>query len=257
MRMMDTHLHTNVSTDSRMTLQEARERARQLGVGITLTEHMDLAYPRPEAFVFDVDRYFDEYESYRDEQMLLGIEIGMRPDCLEENRRLAERPGFDYVLGSVHVIDNHDLYDEPFYRGRDKESAYKYYLQAMRDCVITHDFIDSLGHMDYISRYARYHDPELYYDEFAPDIDAVLQVLAEREKALEINTRRLDSREAGQEMTRICQRFYQLGGRYATLGSDAHQPEAIGRRLKEAAEIADRSGLKVVWFQERKPVYAG
>ncbi|HWR38733.1 MAG TPA: histidinol phosphate phosphatase [Patescibacteria group bacterium] len=253
---MDTHLHTTVSTDSRMTLAEAMDRARQLGLGITLTEHMDLSYPRPDAFLFDVDRYFDAYGAYRSQEVLLGIEVGMRVDCREENRRLAARTDFDYVLGSVHVIDNMDLYDTGFYQERDKPSAYRHYLQAMLECVTTHDFIDSLGHIDYIARYARYDDPELRYSEHAEEIDAVLTALAQREKALEINTRRLDRPDAAVALLQICQRFRQLGGHHVTIGSDAHQPEAIGRGMDAAEEIAERSGLKVVWFRERKPFYA-
>ena len=253
---MDTHVHTAVSTDSRMTLKEAVTQAQRLGIGLTLTEHMDLAYPKTGAFLFDVDRYFADYGAFRGPQLLLGIEIGMRQDCLEENRRLALREGFDYVLGSLHVVDNLDLYDEGCYRERDKESVYRHYFKAMLEVVSSHDFIDSLGHIDYIARYARYPDPELRYGEYAGEIDAVLTVLAQREKALEINTRRLDNREAALELAAICRRFRQLGGRHVTIGSDAHQPDAIGRGMAAAEELAEQSGLRVVWFRERTMFYA-
>lgn len=253
--LFDTHMHTKFSTDSTMMLEDAVAKARELNLGITITEHMDLAYPEPQAFLLDVAGYFREYAGYRNDKLLLGIEIGMRTDCREDNRRIVAAHPFDYVIGSIHVIDNIDIYCENFYHSRSKEEVYGRYFDTMADCLATYEFIDSLGHIDYIARYARYADPEIYYYQFKDSIDRILGILADQGKALEINTRRLDNRERIDNILPIYRRFYELGGRLATIGSDAHKPQDIGKGMNLALQLAEECGLKVVRFKDRNPEY--
>ena len=80
-------------------------------------------------------------------------------------------------------------------------------------------------------------------------------MLANKGKALEINTKRLGSKEAVEIIMPIYKRFYEVGGRLVTVGSDAHRVEEIGRGLDTGLEIAERSKLKVVYFKEGKPHY--
>src|SRR5665647_1269850 len=102
--LFDSHMHTYFSTDSEMVIDEAVARGQELNIGITITEHMDISYPGALPFIFDVDQYFAKYKEYHSDRVLLGIEIGMRSDCLDENCRLVEAYPFDYVIGSVHVV---------------------------------------------------------------------------------------------------------------------------------------------------------
>jgi len=253
--LFDTHMHTRFSTDSDMLLEDALLRARQLGIGITITEHMDLAYPgEPAAFTFDTDQYFAAYNSYRSESVLLGIELGMRCDCLADNCRIAQANSFDYIIGSIHVVDNVDIYCSEFYHQRSKQEAYNLYFDAMIACLREYDFIHSLGHIDYISRYAKYQDTEIYYREFADRIDEVLRLAATRNIALEINTRRLDSKERIDIILPIYRRFAELGGTLVTIGSDAHRESEVGRRLNVGMEIAKHCGLTAVRFVNGSPL---
>ncbi len=253
--LYDTHMHTRFSTDSRMTIDEATARGRELGLGIIVTEHLDLDYPEPKAFVFDVDEYLRAYAAYRSDRVLLGIEIGMRVDQTPGNAAVVGGHGFDFVIGSIHVIDRIDIYQEGFYLRRSKAEVYGQYLASMADCLGCYDFIDSLGHVDYIARYARYKDPELHYGEFAAALDAVLARLAQAEKALEINTRRLGDADAVAALLPIYHRFRQLGGKLVTIGSDAHRPGEIGKHFAVAVDMAAACGLKPVYYKERKPEY--
>ena len=86
-------------------------------------------------------------------------------------------------------------------------------------------------------------------------IDEILKVLAHKGKALEINTRRLGSKEAMEVLMPIYQRFYEVGGRIVTIGSDAHRASEIGKGLADAVIMADRAQLKVVYFKDGQPQY--
>jgi histidinol-phosphatase (PHP family) len=253
--MFDTHVHTKVSTDSEMEIEDAIKSAQNKNISLIITEHMDLKFPEEGLFCFDVDDYFRKYSKYRGENLLLGIEIGIKDDCLEESREVITKGPFDYVLGSVHLVDNLDVYYETYYKGKSKKEAYEKYLATILNGIQKYEFIDSMGHIDYISRYSRYDDKEIYYREFSDMIDQILKTLIAKDKCMEINTRRLNDESAVKNLINIYKRFRELGGKYVTVGSDAHNTTAIGSNFHVAKEIVDLCDLKVVYFKERKKEY--
>ncbi|KAB2951785.1 histidinol phosphate phosphatase [Heliorestis acidaminivorans] len=253
--LIDSHVHTRFSTDSKMTIEEALEVAKEKGIGFIVTEHLDLDYPEAESFLFDLDQYFSEYEPYRDDNLGLGVEIGM-VECLEEKySQIISAYPFDFVIGSIHVVDTVEVHVEEFSKLGTKRKVYEKYFKAMNRCLESYDIIDSLGHIDYIARYSRFVDQEIYYEEFHEHIDPVLKVLVEKEKALEINTRRLTKKEIITALLPIYKRFRTLGGTMVTIGSDAHVAKDVGKGMAEALEIAEQSNLKVVSYSQRKPEY--
>ncbi|WDC85803.1 histidinol phosphate phosphatase [Caloramator sp. mosi_1] len=252
--MFDCHIHSTFSTDSNMKIEEALQRAKDFGMGLIVTDHMDINYPIEGSFIFDCNKYFLEYEKYRSSDFLIGIELGLRDDCTFKNKDLVEKYSFDYVIGSIHVVDGVDIFQPSFYENRTKSESYLHYLNFMYKCIKDCDFIDSLGHINYVTRYARYKDSELYYNDFKEIIDEILKVIAHREKAIEINTRRLENKTVAINMLEILKRFKELGGKYITIGSDAHNIESIGANFDIAIEIANESDLDIVYFKNRQPI---
>lgn len=251
--MFDTHLHTTFSCDSSMSSLEAIQVAEKNGLGIIITEHLDLDYPEnPEEFVFDPDEYFAELDSVRSDKMLLGVELGLRTDCTEKNRQAVTGKPFDEIIGSVHVVDGIDIYRPYFTKNRSKDESYKRYFAVMLECIETFDDFDTLGHVDYICRYARYDDTNIYLKEFYDEWTAICKALLAKEKALEINTRRLGDRKAADALKDLYKRYKELGGRYVTIGSDAHRTGDIGAHFAIAKDFVGSIGLTAVYFKERK-----
>ncbi|MCH3964097.1 MAG: histidinol phosphate phosphatase [Clostridium sp.] len=253
--MFDTHVHTRFSTDSDMKIEEALKSARDNRLGLILTEHMDIGYPDGNEFLFNIEDYFKAYSGLRGETMLLGIEIGMKEDCVKKAGLIARDNPFDYVIGAIHLVDNLDLYYDDFYIGKSKKDAYRRYLESMLLNLKKFDFIDSLAHIDYICRYSGYEDPELHYGEFPDILDEILKLIIQRGKCIELNTRRLNSKSAVENFYPIYRRYRELGGKYITLGSDAHTAESIGNNFREAAQIAEDCNLRIVYFKDRKMEY--
>ncbi|MCJ7690300.1 MAG: histidinol phosphate phosphatase [Clostridiaceae bacterium] len=253
--MIDSHIHTEFSQDSQMKLQHGLERSENIGIGMTITEHLDLKFPTEENFTFDIDKYFNDYDKYKSNKFMLGIEIGMQLNCLEENRAIASKYPFDYIIGSIHVADGQDIYYPKFYEGKSKKESFEQYFGSMIDCVKQYDFIDSLGHIDYISRYATFYDKEIHYEEYNEYIDEVLKTIVSKEKVIELNTRRLDNREAYNNLIHIYSAYKQKGGEYVTIGSDAHHAEHVGQNFKLANSICEICNLKPVYFKNRKIEY--
>ncbi|HEY8888777.1 MAG TPA: histidinol phosphate phosphatase [Clostridium sp.] len=253
--MIDSHVHTEFSDDSQMKLQDALKQSRNLGIGMTLTEHLDLKFPPGIDNIFDMDKYFNDYEKYRSSQFMLGIEIGMQQNCLEENREILRKYSFDYVIGSIHAAKGEDIYYPEYYEGKTKKEAFEQYFSSMIDNVKQYDFIDSLGHIDYISRYATFEDNEIHYHEFDEYINEVIKTILHNGKIMEINTRRLDNKQAYNNLINIYKAYNQMGGKYVTIGSDAHSAQNIGNYFTEAIKICEICNLKPVYFKKRKMEY--
>lgn len=250
--IFDTHMHCQRSCDSKMTLTQAVARAKDLGIGMCVTEHWDYDYPTyPQAFHFNVEEYVADAEKVRTGKVLLGIEIGMMPHLVEKNTALAKSANFDYVLCSIHCVNRKDIYDKKFYTGMTKQQATEAYLKDMLACVNSHMEIDALAHIDYIARYWTYDSGLDWHD--SPDLwDEVFKVLVEREIPLELNTRRLPQAGVAEELKKIYARYRELGGKYMTTGSDAHYTDAIGLKIKEATELICDWGMTPVYFKNRK-----
>jgi len=129
---------------------------------------------------------------------------------------------------------------------------YREYFTVMRDEIYAHPFINALAHIDYIARNSTFDNPEISYGEFTDEIDAVLRALVETDTAIEINTRRLGMPRGIKELAPIYRRYHELGGRYVTIGSDAHIPKGVGRNYARARELARVFDLTVVTFRERQ-----
>ena len=251
--LFDTHMHCDYSCDSHMVLQDAIAASQEKNIGITITEHWDYDYPtNPKAFLFDRDAYFAQILPLRSQRVLVGIEMGLQPHIIQENQALAAAHPYDYVLASIHCVGRRDLYEPSCYTGRSKEEVVREYLQETIFCLEEQRDFDAFAHLDYPCRYWPYEDKELRL-ELAPDLfDKFFQTSIRLQKPLEINTRRLDKPESVAALLKLYQRYAQLGGRYCTLGSDAHYREHVGRRLDEALKIAQAAGLQPVYFRARK-----
>lgn len=249
--MFNCHIHTKFSSDCNMDIKEAIDVSKKTGIGIIVTDHMDLGLYDDGKFTFNVDEFFKEYEKYRSEKLLLGIEIGMRNDYEIENRKIAKGYPFDYVLGSVHVVNGIDIFYDEYYDKKSKKEAYDEYLNSMIACLKTHDFIDCLGHIDYIARYSIYDDREIYYEEYREYIDNILKFVIEKDIALEVNTRRLDDKMAYKNLFKIYKRYKDLGGKIVTIGTDSHRALDIDKNLKEAIDIVKELNLTMVYYKDR------
>ena len=234
-----------------MSAEEAVARAKQLNLGVVFTEHFDYGLElNGKKFEFSPAEYFDEYKNLRGENVRLGVEIGWRKSARAAIENFLAQADFDMVIGSIHQVDEFDIYYPEFYVGKDKTTAYTKYFQHMAVEAEREDF-DVLGHIDYICRATPYADPEIDYPTFAELIDTVLKIVVERGKVLELNTRRFDSERAVTELVPVYKKYRELGGRYVTIGSDAHRVAAIGNYFSRALDFVRELNLTPVTFHER------
>lgn len=255
--MFDSHIHTEVSSDSSMKIEDAIKAAKGKGLSMCLTEHIDLKDHNQvmgEGFTFEVPNYFEKYKDKRCDDLLLGVELGLRPEMYEDNKKAIGNFEFDFILGSIHYVNGIDIFNSKFYEGKSKTESFNLYLQDMLTCVNMYENFDALGHIDYIARYATYEDTEIYYEDFKEKIDEILKVIIEKGKVIEINTRRLNKAGVKENFLKIYGSYKKLGGKFITLGSDAHNKESVGINFDIAKDIINKLDLQVVYFKDRCPI---
>ena len=173
------------------------------------------------------------------------------PACARSAMAALDGVKLDFVIGSVHTIGAENVWADAFYASRTREAAYRLYLETILLSLDSLPQLDVLGRYDCVTHYAPYTDRAMQYDD-APDVfDAIFRWLVAHGKTMEINTSAWEADEPwGLDILR---RFRELGGRFVTVGSDARNPRALGRRFREAGALAEQAGLAVAFYRGHEP----
>ena len=258
--MFDFHMHSRVSFDGHDTGLDMALAAKAAGLKeICFTDHLDYdPLGKMGVLAFDTAAYNAEYDALEVPGLIIrrGMEFGMTPDNRELFRQDLQRRPFDFVLGSVHFVDDLDVYFADFWQGKTIFQAERRYLEATLDCVRVHDDFDVLAHLTYISKTHAHPAPRpVPYGEHRELIDEILRCLASKGKGLELNTSgrdRCGDYLPGEEVFR---RFKELGGRIVTVGSDAHRTNRVGQYSQEACRVLGDIFGYVCTFEDRKPIF--
>lgn len=258
----DNHMHSSFSGDCDVPMEEMIEAAIKRGLKtITFTDHIDWDFKEePGMFDLDYDAYIpavkkcqQQYAS--DIEILLGVELGLQPHLAERHYEFLKTHEFDYIIGSSHIVHGVDPYYPKFFEGRTEREAYMEYFDSILENLEVFDNFDSYGHLDYVIRYGPNKDKEFSYEGYKDTIDEILKKLILMGKALEVNT---GAFRCGLEHPNphedIVRRYLALGGKYITLGADAHHTEHIGLNYKNLpAILADCGVSEITVFKGRKP----
>lgn len=253
--IFDSHMHSEFSTDSSMKIEDAITASKKNNIGIILTEHTDLNYPVLDEFRCDIPNYLSTYEKYKSDTLLLGIEIGLSEDIYTGNNEITTNFDFDYVIGSIHSVMNMDIYNHYINTTYAKKEFFQNYLDDMLQCSKLYNNFDALGHIDYICRYARFDNNEILVADYKDTLAEIMKTLISKDKVLELNTKRLKSKESLNALMDIYSLYKDLGGNYVTLGSDAHNANDIFNNFEIAQEMISKLNLKGIYFKERSPQY--
>lgn len=259
--LYDFHLHTNFSGDCQIPPEIMIEQGIQKGLaGICITDHQDFDFPY-EKVTFDLDipdyyaKYLELKDFYKESlQLFFGVELGLQPHLAEKHSAYVNTHPFDFVIGSIHLVNRVDPWYPDYFIGRDDHSAFEEYFEDLvKNIRGYHDF-DVLGHLDYIIRYSPNKDKNYNYLDYQDYIDEALQILVAKGIGLEVNTGSIKSGlDCPNPCVGVLKRYQEFGGEILTLGSDAHKPEYVGYHFKEMQELLRSCGFRYFsTFHERK-----
>ena len=258
--MFDFHMHSRVSFDGHDTGEAMARAALAAGLReICFTDHLDYdPLGKMGVLAFDTDDYNAEYNSLNIPGLTIrrGMEFGMTPDNKTQFQQDLQRRPFDFVLGSIHFVDDLDVYFEEFWSGKTIFQAERRYLESTLECVQIHDDFDVLAHLTYIAKTHCHPAPRIVpYADHREIIDEILRVLVAKDKGLELNTSGMDRCGGFLPTADIFRRFKELGGTIVTVGSDAHRTNRVGQYSREACDILREIFGHVCTFADRKPIF--
>lgn len=269
----DYHVHSEFSDDSTTPMHEQANQAVKLGLDeLCFTDHVDYGVkydsrdPMLKTGNYEANANYSEYfpalEAVREKfrgmlTIRAGLEFGVQTITIKQYEDLYSkyRDKLDFVLLSIHQIDNLELWTQQYQAGKSQAEYNRgYYEELLRVIQRFHDY-SVLAHLDLVVRY----DQKGMYP-FANVKDVVAEILetAIRDgKGIELNTSSwrygLTDTTPSREILKL---YRDLGGKILTLGSDAHNPKYIAAHFDEGREILRSLGYtKFCTFEKMTPVF--
>lgn len=252
----DYHMHTSLSdgsnTHEEMVLSAISKGMNEIG----FSDHFCIKHPVHWAVnINGIPHLRDKIDAVRQKyahkiNILFGLEVDYFPDQEEQIAAALEPFDFDYIMGSVHFLDdwNYDS-DRVRYSEFDNDFLYRWYFTELQKAAVSGLF-DTMSHPDLIKKFKIWPSkPQTkLFEETA-------QTMAEAKVAFEINTSGKD---------RPCGEFFPnksflnilcKAGVPVTLGSDSHKAEQIGRHFDQARHWLAEAGYKsVVRYKKRERI---
>ena len=155
-----------------------------------------------------------------------GLEICYFEQHIDEIKQLTSDGFFDYIIGSVHWIDNWTFNQRKYqWLGRDTNEIYKRYFE-MQNTLVESGVFDIIAHPDLITCHSLYPTYNL---------EDTYKLLCKNIKAnnvmLEMNTSK--SLGVNEQFFNIAK---EVGVNFST-GSDAHRVEDVGRGIKDVTRL--------------------
>ena len=271
--MKDFHNHTVNSLDGRQTTEELVLVAKNNGLsGVAVTEHAEILFFEEHEAIKNITNSIKDVNRIKgtcDIKLYQGIEIGSPLEDIEKTKTLMSLCDYDVILNSVHfayhkgkgIKESFASMDYSKYSDEEIKEFLDIYFDGIKDTALDSDF-DVLCHITYPFRYIngrfnRNIDISIYESR----VFEIFEILIKREKSLEINTASFGDRY-GTKFNCPCpdeyflKKYYDLGGRYVTLGSDSHRTNdglSPGHKFDEVVKILKNIGFdKVTCFEKRK-----
>ena len=252
MKSIDYHIHTKFSGDSDASPVDYVKQAIKMQLEeICFTDHRDFDYPI-DSFDLDIETYYQTImalkKEYQDKiKIKWGIEIGLDLNYFQEINDLINQYPFDFVIGSIHVIDHTEFYYGDFFKGLTKKHAHRCFFEETLKCVKAFDCFNVLGHLDYIMRYGPYDNKKVEHTKYQDIIDEIFKTLIDKDKGIEVNT-------SGYAVNGNCgfpnynqvKRYFDLGGRIITIGTDSHTVDRIGQHVEDVKDNLKKIGFKEI-----------
>jgi histidinol-phosphatase (PHP family) len=262
--MLDFHIHSDFSVDSKESLDNIAKKAIERNLKyICITDHVDFESSidgadimfRPDDYFRDLKKIKHKYKN--DLEILIGVEIGMQPNLYSRYDEFINNYPFDFVIMSIHSIDGKDIFNSVNSDVIDPNFLLEKYYDQMLECVTNFNNYDTLGHIDFIDRYF---NTQYIYDNsniINDKINKILNLLIQNNKGLEINSASLRyNLDFIHPKPSILSQYKKNGGEIVTFGSDSHVCEYIGYEYRSAEKLLKNLGFKNISFYKQRKKYS-
>ncbi len=254
----DHHTHTHYSfdiLDTGYSPEDMITAAKEKGLDtIVLTDHLEVnseieGLYAPFDFQARAGACAEAKANASGITVAVGIELGQPEQYPKEAEKYLKENDFEFVLGSLHNIkDMPDfcLIDYSNYSPDDFMELWKKYLDEYSQLV---DFegIDSFSHLTYPLRYyARRRNYHLDTRKTEDELSKILSKIISKGKYMEVNASGYrQGLEGPLPNEHIISLYAALGGKYVTVGSDAHLTKDIALDFDRTEALIKKYDLKI------------
>jgi histidinol-phosphatase (PHP family) len=246
----DIHMHTPLCGHATGTPDEYVKQAVKIGLKeIGFSDHAPMVHkPLPgvtmslEELPEYNDMIMDARKRYASQiSIKVGLELDFLPGYENKTKSIADNFPYDYIIGSVHFIDDW-AFDDPasreYWKKHDVDEVYLKYYALLRKSAKT-GFYQIIGHCDLPKKFGARPTVDL-----TDEIKRTAKVFKDTGVAVEINTAGLRKPIAEMYPSRDCLKIYREAGVPLTFGSDAHDPLDVGRDFDKAVDLALSAGYR-------------
>ncbi len=254
----DMHSHTYpASHDAKNSIREMLEEAQRKGVAFFgISNHFDYDYDLLQMTKEEIEEirngneeeYFHEARHLQEDyegvmNVAVGAEFGYsdKQEVWGRYKTTYEKYRPDYVINSVHGGEGQDFARCTFTES--EEEIYAMYLGLIRRSLEVSYPYDIVGHIEYIVRYVPFERKGISLEKFREEIDDILLTIIKKDKILEVNSATYTLPNISLPKMDILRRYYELGGRKISYGSDAHYTARICDKREEIVEMLKEIGF--------------
>ncbi|MBQ4253797.1 MAG: histidinol-phosphatase HisJ family protein, partial [Erysipelotrichaceae bacterium] len=177
-----------------------------------------------------------------------GLEFGIQTITIDRYEKLFSRyrDQLDFVLLSMHQVDNRELWNQQFQQGKSQKEYNEAYYREIYEVQKMFRNYSVLAHLDLIRRYDL--NGDYPFEKTESLIAEILKQAIRDGRGIEVNTSSWHYKLDGlMPSERILKLYRDLGGKILTIGSDAHSRGYVADHLKDTMDIL-RDSLGFEWF---------
>jgi len=260
--MIDYHVHTRLCNHAEGVMPDFVLRAIEIGLEeICFLDHLTLQDQGRGLSMTpgDVPFYFQAVQVLKKKYASkIDVKVGLEIDFSETHVAIAAdiagTYAFDVIGSSVHFPDGVDIVrrssawnNEAHYSDTEINMVYSQYYEAL-DRMLDYEYFDIICHFDLVKKFGR--KPSRSFDE---KIIEILKKVKQKNLTIELNTSGYHhTAEESYPALDIIKKCKDFGISFA-LGSDAHNPQSVGRYFDKAFQLLQEAGCKeITVFDKRK-----
>lgn len=255
---VDYHIHTTLCNHAGSGMEAYIKKAVSKGFKeICFLDHLTLTEPGRHLSMTpgEAPLYFNAVQNlkWRYDGVIsikAGLEIDFNPLHVDLCRKISESYAFDVIGSSLHFPAGTDVVSRrsEWSRGeKDSDYIYGIYLESL-DKMLDYDYFDIICHLDLVKKFGGKPSRS-----FQNEFDSIIDKIGRKRLAVEINTSGYShpAKEAYPSFDIIKKCFE--SGVEISLGSDAHDPEGIGRNYDIVLPLILEAGYRQLSvFTKRK-----
>lgn len=266
--LADMHTHSENSHDSVCPIEEMTIAQMEKGTTIfAVTDHMDNSwYDEETGGCSHIVKAYETVQELKKKyegkmKILSGVELGEGFWDMETYQKVMEAVDYDVILGSVHLVKYKDMaeaYSRIDFSVLPIETVIEYidaYFDDMITMIDAEDF-DILAHLTGVFRYTNgKYKLGIDIAPYSEKIEIILKKIIEKGIALEVNTSSTELLDDFMPTRGIIKKYYDMGGRLITLGSDAHYSRDASKYFDVAVDFLKETGFEnIYYYEKRQPI---